>query len=77
MAMPHLWADLLPQMPHPGGDKVVKCPTNGGGGGGACAQLELTEPLKYVILSKPPPPPSLFILGLNRAFTVPHHMPTT
>ena len=26
--MPHPWAGLLPQMPHPGEDKVVKCPTN-------------------------------------------------
>ena len=26
--MPHPRADLLPQMPHPGEDKVVKCPTN-------------------------------------------------
>ena len=25
-------ADLLPQMPHPGEDKVVKCPTNAQGG---------------------------------------------
>ena len=34
--MPHPRADLLLQMPHPGEDKVVKCPTNaqGRGGGG-------------------------------------------
>ena len=39
--MPHPRADLLPQMPHPGEDKVVKCPTNARG---THAQLELTEP---------------------------------
>ena len=46
LTMPHCLADLSPQMPHPGEDKVVKCLTNarGGGGGGACGQLELTEP---------------------------------
>ena len=37
LTMPHPGADLLPQMPHPGEAKVVKCPTNAGGGGGACA----------------------------------------
>ena len=38
LTMPHPRADLLPQMPHPGEDKVVKCLTNtrGGGGGGLC-----------------------------------------
>ena len=36
--MPHPWADLLRQMPHPGEDKAVKCPTNArGGGAGECA----------------------------------------
>ena len=46
LTIPHPRADLLPQMPHPEEDKVVKCPRNtGGGGGGSCAQLELTEPL--------------------------------
>ena len=36
LTMPHPQADRLPPMPHPGEDKVVKCPTNarGGGGGG-------------------------------------------
>ena len=29
--MPHPRADLLQQMPHPGEDKVVKCPTNARG----------------------------------------------
>ena len=47
LTMPHARADLLPQMPHPGKDKVVKCPTNaaggGGEGGGACVQLELSH----------------------------------
>ena len=40
LTMPHPLADLLPQMPHPGEDKVVKCPTNsrGGGGGGGVAR---------------------------------------
>ena len=37
--MPHPRADLLPQMPHPGEDKVVKCPTN--------AQ-SLKRPFKYL-----------------------------
>ena len=32
--MPHPRADLLPQIPHPGEDKVVKRPTNARGGGG-------------------------------------------
>ena len=32
--LPHSRADLLPQMPHPRKDKVVKCPTNTPGGGG-------------------------------------------
>ena len=31
LTMPHPRADLLPQMPHPGEDKVVKCPTNARG----------------------------------------------
>ena len=42
LTIPHPRADLLPQMPHPGEDKVVKCPTNTRGG---CTRLELTEPL--------------------------------
>ena len=42
LTMPQPRADLLPQMPHPGEDKVVKCPTNARGG---CALLELTESL--------------------------------
>ena len=33
--MPHPRADLLPQIPHPGEDKVVKRPTNARGGGNA------------------------------------------
>ena len=28
LTMPHPWANLLPQMPHRGEDKVAKCPTN-------------------------------------------------
>ena len=41
LTMPHPQADLLPQMPHPGEDKVVKCPTNApGGGGGGCVRFE-------------------------------------
>ena len=32
--MPHPQADLLQQMPHPGEEKAVKCPTNTQGGGG-------------------------------------------
>ena len=34
LTMPHPRADLLPRMPHPGEDKVVKCPKNAWGGGG-------------------------------------------
>ena len=36
LTMPHPWADPLQQIPHPGEDKVAKCPSNaqGGGGGG-------------------------------------------
>ena len=33
LTMPHPRADLLPQMPHPGEEKVVKFPTNAQGGG--------------------------------------------
>ena len=33
LTMPHRWADLLPQMLHPGKDKVVKCLANAQGGG--------------------------------------------
>ena len=33
LTMRHPRADLLPQMPHPGEDKVVKCPTNAREGG--------------------------------------------
>ena len=32
LTMPHPRADLLQQMPHPGEDKVLKCPTNAWGG---------------------------------------------
>ena len=32
LTMPYPRADLLQQMPHPGKDKVVKCPTNARGG---------------------------------------------
>ena len=39
LTMPHSRADLLRQMLHSGEDKDVECP------GGACARLELTEPL--------------------------------
>ena len=51
MAMPHLWADLLPQMPHPGEDKVVKCLTNapaggGGGGGGGMRAVGIDRAIK-------------------------------
>ena len=48
LTMPHPRADLLRQMPHPGEDKAVKCPTNAQGAGvgvGECARLEFTEPL--------------------------------
>ena len=31
LTMPHPRADLLSQMPHPGEDKVVKCPKNAWG----------------------------------------------
>ena len=43
--MPHPRADLLQQMPHPGEDKVVKCPTNAPRG---CPWLELTEPESFL-----------------------------
>ena len=34
LTMPYPQADLLPQMPHPGEDKVVQCLTNALGEGG-------------------------------------------
>ena len=34
LTMPHPRVDLLQQMPHPGEDKVVICPSNAQGGGG-------------------------------------------
>ena len=46
--MPHLRADLLWQIPHPGEDKAtcIQCPTNAGGGGGGVRALGIDGVIK-------------------------------